>query len=96
MSHDKYEFDVKKQEFIPNKENPEKVKITVETSINGEKQTETKRFTPKQISEGRWEKHFCRWVDEQEENVDVPNLEGEKITNSGYDHTGPDRDYPDR
>lgn len=96
MTQDKYQFEVVNQEYIPNKENPQRVKITVETEIDGEKVQETKRFTPKQVSEGRWEKHFCRWVDEQTETNNIPDLQGETIENSGYDHTGPERDYPDR
>lgn len=98
MAHDNgmYEFEVKKQNYIPNKENPKKVEITVRAEINGESKTETKRFVPKQVAEGRWEKHFCRWIEEQEEQTEIPDLEGEIIRNSGYDHTGPERDYPER
>ena len=95
MSQSKHEFKVLNQENIPNDENPEKVKITVEGQINNEKKTVTKTFTPKQVRQGRWEKHFCIWIEEQE-NKKVPNLEGETIENSGYDFTGPERDYNEK
>lgn len=88
-----HKFTVVNQEYIPNKENPQNVEITVEAEINGQTRKETKRFKPKQVSQGRWEKHFCIWIEEQEENKDVPDLQGETIENSGYDFTGPEKDY---
>jgi len=98
---DYYEFKVKKQEFIPNRKNPKKIKIIVETEICGEKFEQNFPFTPDQVNDGRWEKHVVKWierkeckVDEEKEDIEIPDLEGERIKNSGRDFTGPEREYP--
>lgn len=84
------------QNFIPNKEEPKRVEITVETDVNGESIQKTMRFKPSQVSEGRWEKHFISWIEKQEKSRKIPDLKGENVKNSGYDHTGPEREYPER
>lgn len=106
MSHrpnknfDSYEFTVEKMDYIPNQENPERIEMTVSTTVevNGEKkdiEISPPAFTPDQISSGRWEKHVCRKIDDKVDEIkgetrhEIPDLEGETIENSGYDFTGP-------
>lgn len=93
-----HEIEVISQEFIPNRKNPKKVKIAVKAEIDGEGEVELgpKTFDPEQVAEGRWEKHFVREVERREGDLEIPDLEGEKVKNTGYDHTGPERDYPGR
>jgi len=100
---DKYELTVEEQNYIPNRENPERIEITVSAEVDGEKITVTPpAFAPRQVASGQWEMHACRYIDKELEKKegktqhDIPDLEGETIENSGYDFTGPDRDYPER
>lgn len=100
---DRYELTVEKQNYIPNKENPKRIELTVSAEVDGEKiEVTPPAFEPKQVATGAWEKHACRYIDKEiEKNEgrckhDVPDLEGETIENSGYDFTGPERDYPER
>ncbi|MGK7368813.1 MAG: hypothetical protein ACNS64_01260 [Candidatus Halalkalibacterium sp. M3_1C_030] len=88
-----HEFEVLEQDFIPNRENPKRIEITVEADVNGEKIEQKFPFSPKQVTDGRWEKHVVTWIEDQEEDKDVPDLKGEKIQNSGYDFTGPEKNY---
>jgi len=89
-----HEFEVVEQDFIPNKKNPKRIEITVKANINGETKTQDFPFGPKQVADGRWEKHVVSWIEDQEGELEIPDLKGEKIQNSGYDFTGPERDYP--
>lgn len=91
-----YEFDVVKQDFIPNKENPQHIEIKVKANINGEKKTNKFTFKPRQVSQGSWEQVVMRWIENKEASKQVPDLEGETLKNTGYDHSGPERSYPDR
>lgn len=91
-----YEFTVKDQNYIPNKENPEKIEMTVEFEYNGQKHELTPpAFKPVQIANGQWEQQVCIYIDDKVQQIkgnvkeNVPNLEGESIQNSGYDNTGP-------
>lgn len=91
-----YRFKVKKQEFIPNRNEPQHVNITVEADINGETKENTFTFKPRQVSQGSWEQVVMRWIENKEAENDIPDLEGETLKNTGYDHTGPERSYPER
>lgn len=100
---DDYEITVEEQNHIPNRENPERIEITISTKHEGERiEVTPPAFTPQQVASGAWEKHACRYIDKEIEELEgetkheVPDLEGEKIKNSGYDFTGPERDYPER
>lgn len=88
-------MNVVEQEYIPNRENPQKIAITVEADVNGERKQQRKVFSPHQVSNGTWEKHFVKWIENQEKETEIPDLQGETIENTGYDHTGPERDYPE-
>ena len=108
MTHknlERYQFDVEEQEYIPDKENPDWIEITISfTYDENEYEITLPRFEPKQVADGRWEKHACRKIDkkveeiEEQKDYDIPDLKGERIQNSGYDFTGPkDKDkYPER
>ena len=93
---DEYEMDVESQNYIPNKENPKRIEITVSFEYDGETYEVTPPpFSPSQVAKGSWEKHACRYIDKRIEDIEgktqheIPNLEGETIKNSGYDFTGP-------
>lgn len=93
---EEYEFEVKSQNYIPNKKNPERIEITISFEYEGETYEITPpAFEPGQVADGGWEKHACRYIDKKIEEVEgeskheIPDLEGEKIKNSGYDFTGP-------
>jgi len=105
---DRYELHVENQNWIPNKQNPERIEITVSTEVEIDGETHEievtpPAFEPNQVATGSWEKHACRYVDKKiaeirgEGKHEVPDLEGETVENSGYDFTGPgDKDrYPE-
>jgi len=101
---EEYEMEVEEQNYVPNKENPQKIEITISFEHEGERhEISLPRFDPKQVATGSWELHACRYIDKKIENLEgktkheIPDLEGETIKNSGYDFTGPgDKDrYPE-
>lgn len=98
-----YEFDVVEQQFIPNKENPKRIKLRVKAEVDTtgdgslEEIEKGFRFAPKQVRTGSFEKHVVSWIEEIEaDHCECPDLEGERIENSGYDFTGTERDYPEK
>lgn len=97
MSND-YEFTVESQDTIEDGNgNVQRYLVTVSTTVENERFEKQFRIAPRQLAQGTWEKHVVRWIDELQGNThNVPDLEGETLTNSGIDHTGPDRDYPER
>jgi len=102
MTEDKqdnmYELKVVKQKYIPNKDNPSKIELTCEAEIQGVTKRKSLTFSPRQVADGRWEKHFITWLEQEEgeKKQDVPDLENERIKNTGTDGTGPERNYPER
>lgn len=101
---DEYEMEVESQNYIPNREKPQKIDITISFEYDGERhEINLPNFEPEQVASGSWEKHACRYIDRKIEQLEgkskheIPDLEGESIRNSGYDFTGPqDKDrYPE-
>lgn len=100
---DEYKIQVEKQEFIPNKENPQKIVVTFSFTHEGEEYEITPpAFKPRQVATGQWEQQACLYVDDKIEEIEgkskheIPDLEGEEVKNSGYDHTGTQRNYPEQ
>ena len=92
------------QEYIPSKDEPEYIEITISFTYDGDSYEITlPRFEPRQVADGRWEKHACRYIDKKIDKIEnrieeeIPDLKGEKIRNSGYDFTGPENKdrYPE-
>lgn len=99
---DNYEFTVENQEYIPDRENPERIELTVSFEYDGESYTVTPpAFEPKQVANGQWEMETCIYIDKKIQEVEcscqheVPDLRGERIENTGYDFTGSRREYPE-
>lgn len=92
-----YEYTVESQDTITDGDgNIQRYLVTVSTEIDGDTHEKEFRVPPRQLAQGTWEQHVVRWIDDLKgESPKVPDLEGETLTNSGVDHTGPDRDYPE-
>lgn len=100
---EKYRFKVEEQDFIPNRENPKRVFISISFEYDGEKHfIEELPFSPKQVATGSWErvvlKKIDRKIDDLQEECkhEIPDLKGEEIENDGPNTPDPGYDYPDR
>jgi len=101
---DVYKFDVERQDFVPNKENPEKIFITISTEYEGEEiRFEDLKFDPRQVATGAWEKVIVAKIDRKIDEINartewnVPDMEGETLENKGGNDTpSVAGDYPDR
>lgn len=78
---EKYDVEILDKDFRPDKENPEKVVVKMETALThpntGEEKVfkTNKVFLPRQIKSGRWKEHTRQWVDEMRENMAEKNDE---------------------
>lgn len=98
-----YDFKVEEQDFVPNKENPKKVFITISFEYGGDRHLiEHLKFSPQQVATGSWESVAVTKIDDKIDSLesccrhDVPELEGVEIHNDGPNTPEPGYDYPDR
>lgn len=100
---EQYEFTVTRQDFLPNKENPDLIEIDAEFEYKDETyKVKDLKFNPKSIANGSYERQVCIKIDDKIDAIEgrtkheMIDLTGQTIKNSGYDGTGVHNEYPEK